>query len=58
MDAVAVVLARPHVGQVGVEAERGPLGERDALLGVVVEQAQLDAVGHLRDSEKFVPAPS
>ena len=49
VDPVAVVLARPDVGQVRMEAQRGPLRERDLLLRVVVEQAQLDRLRHLRE---------
>ena len=49
---VAVVLGRPDVGQVGVERSRGPLREQDPLLRVVVEQAQLDGLRHLREDRE------
>ena len=49
----AVALPDAHPGQVGVPAEGVDLGQRHALLGaVVVEQAQLDAVGDLGEQRE------
>jgi hypothetical protein len=42
-----VALADAEPGQVGVPAEPVDLGQRDAALAAVVEQAQLDDLGHL-----------
>ena len=51
--AVAVALARLDARQVRVPHERVLLGHRDARLGVVVvEQAQLDALGDLREQRE------
>ena len=59
MDAVAVALTGADAGKVAVPAERGLLGQGDALfLAVLVEQAELDLVATSEKSEKFVPVPS
>jgi hypothetical protein len=48
--AVPVALAGLDAGQVAVPDKGVDLGQRDApLVLVVVEQAQLDSVGHLRE---------
>ena len=48
VDPEAVALAGPDIGQVAVPAQRGDLGEGDALLvALVVEQAEVDAGGDI-----------
>jgi hypothetical protein len=51
--AIAVALPRPDARQVAVPVERGPFVQLDALFPVVaVEQAQLDALGVLREERE------
>ena len=53
VDAVAVPLPGPDAGQVAVPVERRPLVDVDALLAaVLVEQAELDALGVLREERE------
>jgi len=52
-DAVAVALSRPDAGEIDVPVVRGPLGDGDALLAIlVVEQAELDAARVLADPRR------
>ena len=56
MDAEAVALARADVGQVAVPAEGGDLGQLDpGLLARLVEQAELDPLGHLGEEREVGP---
>ena len=58
VDAEAVALARADVGEVAVPAEGRRLGQVDARLGaVLVEQAQLDALGDLAEQREVGAAP-
>jgi hypothetical protein len=59
VDAEAVALPGPDAGQVAVPLQDGALGERDALLVVVVvEQAQLDALAVLAEDREVRAVPS
>ena len=55
---VAVALAGPHRGQVAVPDEAVDLGQLDAALGaVVVDEAELDPVGDLREQGEVRARP-
>ena len=57
-DPVAVALPRPDAGHVDVPVVRRPLADLDPLLAVlVVEQAELDAVGVLAEEREVRSAP-
>src|SRR5215212_5467483 len=57
-DAVGVALAGSDTGQVAVPVERRALAERVAILAPgVVEEAELDAVGVLREEREVGPVP-
>jgi hypothetical protein len=55
VDAVAVALAGADAGEVAVPVEGVALVERDALLAVVAEEAELDALGVLAEEREVRP---
>jgi hypothetical protein len=55
VDAVAVALAGADAGEVAVPVEGVALLERDALLAVVAEEAELDALGVLAEEREVRP---